>query len=104
MMLCEECGLPADTDARIEWLTVDGWAESLYIRLTHPNCCYYDKRRELIEELGANDHWLPLEDIEPLLDIAFEMPWTDRDIAIRSFLRYINNRKQQSSEVLNENN
>jgi len=99
-LICEQCKEPIQDvkSSMIEWLSVGGWAQVLYLRLTHKDCCYYDKKRELLEEINALDHWLPLEDVEALLDIAFEFPWDDKDLAERSFIRYIANRNLHNEE------
>ena len=46
--------------------------------------------------MNANDHWLPLQDMEALLDIAFEMPWDDKILAESAFIRYINSKKPKN--------
>ena len=74
----------------------------MYVRLVHPGCCFYEKRREILEEMNANDHWLPLQDMEALLDIAFEMPWDDKILAESAFIRYINQRNQKTRGTTDE--
>jgi hypothetical protein len=93
-MNCEECKKPIEEikDSIVEWISCEDWALSMYVRLVHPGCCYYEKRREILEEMDANDHWLPLADIETLLDIAWEMPWDDKILAESAFIRYIRQR------------
>lgn len=93
-MNCEECKKPIQEikDSIVEWISCDDWALSMYVRLVHPGCCYYEKRREILEEMDANDHWLPLAEIETLLDIAWEMPWDDKILAESAFIRYITQR------------
>ena len=54
--------------------------------------------------MDANDHWLPLQDIEPLLDIAWEMPWDDKILAESAFIRYITQRNHNNGGTTNENN
>ena len=76
----------------VEWISCEDWALSIYVRLVHPGCCYYEKRKEILEEMDANDHWLPLAEIETLLDIAWEMPWDDKILAESAFIRYITQR------------
>ena len=95
-MHCEECKEPIENikDSIVEWISCEEWALSMYVRLVHPDCCYYEKRREILEEMNANDHWLPLVDMEALLDIAYEMPWDDKILAESSFIRYITQRNQ----------
>ena len=97
-MNCEECNKPIEEikDCKVEWISSDDWALSMYIRIVHPDCCYYEKKREILEEMDANDHWLPLIDIESLLEIAFEMPWDSKRLAKSAFLHYINERNQQT--------
>lgn len=93
-MNCEECRQPIKEikDSIVEWISCEEWALSMYVRLVHPDCCYYEKRKEILEEMDANDHWLPLQDIETLLDIAWEMPWDDKILAESAFIRYIRQR------------
>lgn len=104
-MYCEQCFKPIEElkDSIVEWISFDDWALSMYIRLVHPGCCYYEKRRETLEEMQANDHWLPVIDMESLLDIAMEMPWDDKNLAESQFIRYINERNQHKRGT-NENN
>jgi len=105
-MNCEECNQPIEEikNSIIEWISCEDWALSMYVRLVHPGCCYYEKRREILEEMNANDHWLPLQNIEPLLDIAWEMPWDDKILAESSFIRYITQRNHNNGGTTNENN
>jgi hypothetical protein len=53
--------------------------------------------------MDANDHWLPLAEIETLLDIAWEMPWDDKILAESAFIRYITQRNHNGG-TNNENN
>ena len=101
---CEECNQPISDlqDSIVEWLSNEDWGIALYIRLVHPNCCYYKSKRQLLEDINANDHWLPLIDIETLLDIAWEMPWDSKNLAESAFIRYITERNQLM-EVHHEN-
>ena len=105
-MNCEECNKPIEEikDSIVEWISCEDWALSMYVRMVHPGCCYYEKRREILEEMDANDHWLPLHNIEPLLDIAWEMPWDDKILAESSFIRYITQRNHNNGGTTNENN
>jgi len=93
-MNCEECKKPIQEikDSIVEWISCEDWALSMYVRMVHPGCCYYEKRREILEEMDANDHWLPLAEIETFLDIAWEMPWDDKILAESAFIRYITQR------------
>jgi hypothetical protein len=101
---CEECNEPIQNirESIVEWLSMDDWALALYIRIVHPDCCYYKKKRQLLEDINAYDHWLPLVDMETLLDIAFEMPWDNKNLAESAFIRYIIERNQLN-EVQHEN-
>lgn len=103
-MYCDQCNKPIEQlkDSIVEWISFDEWALSMYIRLVHPGCCYYEKRRETLEEMQASDHWLPVIDMESLLDIAWEMPWDDKNLAESQFIRYINERNQHTRGT-NEN-
>ena len=105
-MNCEECNQPIQEikDSIVEWISCEGWALSMYVRLVHPGCCYYEKRREILEEMDANDHWLPLAEIETLIDIAWEMPWDDKILAESAFIRYITQRNHNNGGTTNENN
>ena len=105
-MHCEECKEPIENikDSIVEWISCEEWALSMYVRLVHPGCCFYEKRREILEEMNAHDHWLPLQDMEALLDIAFEMPWDDKNLAESSFIRYITERNQKTGGTNHENN
>ena len=105
-MNCEECNLPIKEikNSIIEWISCEDWALLLFIRLVHPDCCYYQKRREILDDIDANDHWLPLHDIEPLLDIALEMAWDDKKLAESAFIRYITQRNHINGGTNNENN
>ena len=104
-MYCDQCNQPIEEikDSIVEWISSDDWALAMYIRLVHPGCCYYEKRRELLEEMQANDHWLPVIDMESLLEIAWEMPWDNKNLAESQFIRYINERNHQTRGT-NENN
>lgn len=103
-MICEECKEPISDikDSIVEWISCEEWALSTYIRLVHPGCCFYDKRREILEEMNAYDHWLPLVDMETLLDIAWEMPWDDKILAESAFIRYITQRNQKTRGTTHE--
>ncbi len=103
-MICEECKEPISDikDSIVEWISCEEWALSMYVRLVHPGCCFYDKRREILEEMNAYDHWLPLVDMETLLDIAWEMPWDDKILAESSFIRYITQRNQKTRGTTHE--
>ena len=105
-MHCEECKEPIEKikDSIVEWISCEEWALSMYVRLVHPGCCYYEKRKEILEEMDANDHWLLRVDMEALLDIAFEMPWDDKLLAESSFIRYITQRNQKTRGTADENN
>lgn len=105
-MNCEECKKPIEEikDSIVEWISCEDWALSMYVRMVHPGCCYYEKRREILEEMDANDHWLPLAEIETLLDIAWEMPWDDKILAESAFIRYITQRNHNNGGTNNENN
>lgn len=93
-MNCEECKKPIKEikDSIVEWISTEEWALSMSVRLVHSDCCYYEKRMEILEEMDANDHWLPLAEIETLLDIAWEMPWDNHNVAENKFLHYIEQR------------
>jgi hypothetical protein len=82
-MNCEECNKPIEEikDCKVEWISSDDWALSMYIRIVHPDCCYYEKKREILEEMDAND---------------LEMPWDSKRLAKSAFLHYINERNQQT--------
>ena len=97
-MNCEQCNTQIKDikNCIVEWVSSDDWGLSLFIRLVHPDCCYYEKKKEILDLMNANDHWLPLAEIEGFLDIAFEMPWDDKDLAKSEFLRYIKQRNQKT--------
>ena len=103
-MICEECKERIENikNCIVEWISCEDWALSMYIRLVHPGCCYYQKKKEILDKMNANDHWLPLADIEPLLDIAFEMPWDNKVLAESSFIRYITQRNQKTRGTTDE--
>ena len=104
-MYCDQCNKPIEEIGKtiVEWISSDDWALAMYIRLVHPGCCYYEKSKELLESMDASDHWLPLQDLETFLDIAFEMPWDKENLAKSSFIRYIKQRNQKQRGT-NENN
>ena len=104
-MHCEECNTPIEEikDSIVEWISCEEWALSMYVRLVHPGCCYYEKRKEILEEMECLMIIGSLADMEALLDIAWEMPWDDKLLAESAFIRYITQRNQKTRGTTDEN-
>ena len=80
-MKCESCweDITSKENSIVEWLALaNGVCLVHSIRVAHKHCAYYDTQKDKLDQENLFDRWLPLSDLENLLDLALDMDWDNK--------------------------
>lgn len=93
---CESCwGVINPEEDIVEWLALSNDVCLVNsIRIAHKDCCYYNTQLEELTIKNLFDRWLPLRDLDQLIELALEMSWDnvfDAEIKFKEILEDIKN-------------